>query len=236
MLRLLPESNALRTPRLGSTLASIGAHAALIAGAVSVALPDTGIARVAHVRSPRVEWVPINHAEPRVDRLPRTAATPIRTSPDVLQRLVAPEVLPLGLPALDLDARALPSEALLLGHGVTDEGGAAPSWGTTGLTAGAVSDERTVDRAPRLLGDAPKPRYPDTLRGAGITGRVVLQFVVDTSGRAEAAGVEVIEAPRREFSDAVRAALPRFRFSPGEVGGRAVRTRVQLPFDFALRP
>ena len=40
---------------------------------------------------------------------------------------------------------------------------------------------------------------------------------------------------RAEFAESVRAALPRFRFSPGEAGGRKVRTRVQIPFDFTLR-
>ena len=32
----------------------------------------------------------------------------------------------------------------------------------------------------------------------------------------------------------VRAVLPRYHFSPGEAGGRKVRTMVQLPFEFTL--
>lgn len=55
------------------------------------------------------------------------------------------------------------------------------------------------------------------------------------AGRAEPASVQVVDMTRAEFAESVRAALPRFRFSPGEAGGRKVRTRVQIPFDFTLR-
>jgi hypothetical protein len=34
--------------------------------------------------------------------------------------------------------------------------------------------------------------------------------------------------------ESVREALARYRFSVGEAGGRKVRTRVQLPFEFTL--
>ncbi len=99
---------------------------------------------------------------------------------------------------------------------------------------GFLHAHRALDRAPQMIGLAVQPRYPESLRAAGITGRVVVQFVVDTTGRAEPGSVEVQESPRPEFADAVRAALPRFRFTPGEVNGRKVRTRVQLPFEFSL--
>ena len=55
------------------------------------------------------------------------------------------------------------------------------------------------------------------------------QFVVDTTGTAEPSTLEVSSATRSEFVDAVRAALPRFHFVPGEAGGRRVRIRVQVP-------
>jgi hypothetical protein len=46
--------------------------------------------------------------------------------------------------------------------------------------------------------------------------------------------LQVIETPHAQFVDAVRAALAHYRFSVGEAGGRRVRTRVQIPFDFTL--
>ncbi|HET7189424.1 MAG TPA: energy transducer TonB, partial [Gemmatimonadaceae bacterium] len=100
--------------------------------------------------------------------------------------------------------------------------------------SGGVVDERLVDRAPRLMGTAVEPKYPASLRAAGIEGRVVVQFVVDTLGRAELADLQVVETPHTLFVDAVRAALARYRFTVGEAAGRKVRTRVQLPFVFTL--
>ena len=67
-----------------------------------------------------------------------------------------------------------------------------------------------------------------------MNGRVSLQFVVDTLGHAEMSGLQVVEATDPLFARSVRAMLGRYRFSPGEVGGRKVRTLVQLPFDFTL--
>jgi protein TonB len=36
------------------------------------------------------------------------------------------------------------------------------------------------------------------------------------------------------FTQAVRAALPRMRFFPAQVGGKAVKQLVQMPFQFNL--
>jgi protein TonB len=96
-------------------------------------------------------------------------------------------------------------------------------------------DERLVDRAPRLAERAIEPRYPTSLREAGIEGRVVVQFVVDTLGRAEVDELHVVESPHPQFVESVRAALARYRFTVGESAGRTVRTRVQMPFQFTLK-
>ena len=100
---------------------------------------------------------------------------------------------------------------------------------------GGVVDVAVVERIPRMLGNAPTPRYPASLRESGISGNVVIRFVVDTLGRAELDGVVIQEATHMLFADAVKNVLGFYRFSPGEVGGRKVRTLVQVPFTFALK-
>lgn len=83
---------------------------------------------------------------------------------------------------------------------------------------------------------SPRVRYPDALRtagGGGSTGRVVAQFVVDTTGRADLGTVKVLQSTHPAFASAVEAAVPTFAFRPARVGGRAVRQLVQLPFAFA---
>jgi protein TonB len=126
-------------------------------------------------------------------------------------------------------------DRFVIGLGVDDVGvGGSPIAGS-GMGGDPV-DERLVERSPRMVGRVPEPRFPAMLRAAGIEGRVLVQLVVDTLGRAEPDGVQIVEASHPLFAEAVREVLPRYRFTPGEVGGRKVRTRVQIPFAFTLRP
>lgn len=114
----------------------------------------------------------------------------------------------------------------------------APFFGAGGssvLPPGGIADVGVVERIPRILGDAPAPRYPGALRESGVSGRVVARFVVDTLGRVEPDAVVVLEATHALFADAVRSALGLYRFSPGEIGGRKVRTMMEQPFTFTLK-
>ena len=89
-----------------------------------------------------------------------------------------------------------------------------------------------VEEPPVLLAGRP-PSYPEALRAAGITGRVVVQAVIDTLGRAEPE-VTVAESSHAGFEspalDYVRHAV----FRPGRVHGRRVRVLIRLPVDFRL--
>lgn len=78
------------------------------------------------------------------------------------------------------------------------------------------------------------PTYPSRLHAAGVQGQIVLQFVVDTAGRAELATMKAIEATHDEFVAPVRDALPRMRFRPAVLDGRRVRQLVQMAFAFAV--
>lgn len=106
------------------------------------------------------------------------------------------------------------------------------SSGDAGL---GIVDAAVVER-PALAapGNVP-PRYPESLRAAGIEGSVLVELVIDTIGRVEPGSVHILEASRPAFAAAVRAALGGYRFLPAEVGGRPVRVRVRLPFTFELR-
>lgn len=78
------------------------------------------------------------------------------------------------------------------------------------------------------------PKYPPDLRAAGIEGEVLVQFVVDTTGRAEMASLEVLQSSHEAFAEAVRVALAEMRFTTADVSGRKVRQLVQLPFVFGI--
>ncbi len=67
----------------------------------------------------------------------------------------------------------------------------------------------------------------------GISGRVVLRFLVKTDGKV--AKARVIEAePRGVFEQSAMEAIDKWRFKPGRYRGNAVATWVELPIRFRL--
>ena len=78
------------------------------------------------------------------------------------------------------------------------------------------------------------PVYPDALLSAGVPGRVVVEFVVDTTGRADMNTFGTVTTTHPQFTDAVRRAIAAARFTPAMLGGRKVRQLVQLPFSFTV--
>jgi len=74
--------------------------------------------------------------------------------------------------------------------------------------------------------------YPDSLRQKGISGRVVLEFVVDTSGRVEP-GVRVLKTAHPMLVAPAKQMLQGARFIPGRVQRRAVRVLMRMGLDVA---
>ena len=78
------------------------------------------------------------------------------------------------------------------------------------------------------------PKYPLELRMRGVTGEVLAQFVVDTSGAPEMGSFKVLRSKHKLFTKAVYDAVAEMRFSPAELNGRKVRMLVQQPFNFSI--
>ena len=78
------------------------------------------------------------------------------------------------------------------------------------------------------------PRYPDALRSANVQGEVLVQFVVDTLGRAEMNTFKVLRSTDMLFTMAVRIAVPDYEFTPAIKDNRKVKQLVQMPFHFCL--
>jgi TonB family protein len=91
-----------------------------------------------------------------------------------------------------------------------------------------------VDEPVRVLRAVP-PRYPRSLEMAGISGRVLLQFVVDTSGTVEPHTLQVVEATDSAFAQSSREALTTTRFAPARAGGQVVRQLVRQTMLFSVR-
>lgn len=78
-----------------------------------------------------------------------------------------------------------------------------------------------------------EPVYPPDLKREGLSGTVVLGFIVDAGGTAR--DIQVLSADHPGFIPAAVAALQKWRFSPGRDRGRPVHTRnVQQSIRFNL--
>lgn len=80
----------------------------------------------------------------------------------------------------------------------------------------------------------PTPLYPDSLYRARVPGRVVSEFIVDTTGRARPGRIGIVSSTDPLFSDAVRRAIAAARFVPAQRGGRPVPQIVRQSFDFVI--
>jgi periplasmic protein TonB len=165
---------------------------------------------------------------------PRPPEVPVMVTsvPD----LPEPGAVSVTLPAPPDGPWAAPA-GVVPGPGGTAAGtGTAPAGGLTGALAGGAYSGLQVDVPAALSPRSPLPRYPAALSTRGLEGSARLRFVVDARGRVELATVEVVESSHPAFAAAVRAALPRLRFSPARIGARAVRQLVEFPITFRLEP
>ena len=80
------------------------------------------------------------------------------------------------------------------------------------------------------------PVYPDSLLRAGIAGRVLVEFVVDTGGSADMDTFSAVTSTHPRFTDAVRRAVQEASFTPAMREGRRVRQLMHYPFEFVVPP
>jgi TonB family protein len=159
-------------------------------------------------------------------------APPIVLSSDV------PRDLPAPVPGDPSHPRTLPT-----GLEVTGGGGRASDF--AGILGGPPSHFQgdrgeiltamLVDEPASVL-DPRRPRYPRALEAARASGQVVLEFVVDTSGRAEAGGVRIVSSSHVGFEAPAREAVLGTRFRPGRLRGMPVRQLVRQTISFVAGP
>jgi protein TonB len=234
MLRTLLESNAPRQRRRASTLASVAIHTVIIGGAIAA----TAAAKPGAATTPVHPRDTVIFVAPREETRPANAGA-ARSASSRRDVPIVPSLPPIrfgttqtSAVAIDIDVgRLFGDDQPPTGSGFGPRGPSGRD--TTDRTAGEPATAATVDR-PAAMRSVPRPRYPEHLRAASVTGRVVVRLVVDTLGRVEPASVAIRESSHHLFEQAVRAVLPALRFTPAEVAGRRVRMLVELPFEFRL--
>ena len=79
-----------------------------------------------------------------------------------------------------------------------------------------------------------KVRYPAIAQENGISGKVVLTFVIEKDGRLT--NIQVLQTPDRSLSDeAIRVLQQSPKWSPGKQRNQPVRVRYTLPVEFRIQ-
>lgn len=227
MFDVLPSSR--RTGRLdpGRGVLAAALHGLLIFGAIRA-----GTARAPEEVRPMPDTIPIIFRAPvlpapaPVDR-PGPGAEVV--GPPDVPLPPPPLTVPTGLPPV-IDGPALDPERVrrILGTPGLPGPVSGDSAGPDRIFAAAIVDE------PAAALRQPAPRYPPVLQQAGIEGRVLLEFVIDTTGHAEAASLRVIESSNGGFDAAAMEAVERSLFRPARVRGRSVRQLTRQAIAFRI--
>jgi periplasmic protein TonB len=234
MFGTLIESRAVRQRHTAGSLASILIHSAVItAGVIATARDMVTMAPESPVDPPLTFVRPMD-PPPATSRPVQVSTASVAPVP-LIQRLTMPALVPVGIPPIDLTVSPTQYDV--------DRGPIGPSRILCDLDCSPriVTDSagrelwNSRDVMMRLLEEPVPPRYPESLRRAGIEGDVVVKFVVDTTGRVEMRTIEVMRSTHGAFTDAVRETLARLRFAPGAVGERKVRALAVMPFHFTLK-
>jgi protein TonB len=112
--------------------------------------------------------------------------------------------------------------------------------GTIGVPTGIEAGLARVGGTARLidLDGVPRatvqgaPVYPGEARRTGMSGEVLVEFLVDESGVVH--DPRVIRASAAVFEEAALRAVARWRFEPGRRHGTVVRFRMSVPIVFSL--
>jgi periplasmic protein TonB len=232
MFNQLIESKAKKQKMAGGTVFSVVLHTFLIAGAV-YATARAGV-KDEKAKAEKIQFVEMKKEPPKEPpkEVPPKEVIVKPPPPKGFQVLRAPVKIDIKIPEIDL-SKAITNESDFSGKGV--KGGTG-----NGVVGGIANTNQTyfefqVERPAEMLQDSPKPKYPSVLESSGIAGEVQAQFVVRSDGKAAVDNdFKILKSTNELFSSAVKAVLPRMKFSPAMIGGKPVNQLVQQSFQFAV--
>lgn len=224
MFDTLIESKRRADVKRGSTasVVSLVFHSALVAGAVYATQ------RVVAAEAPTLDTAMVYLSEKQEEQKQEEQPQVMLDVPlKGFQTVLAPTEIPTDIPPVDLTETFDPRD--YSGQGV--EGGVA-----TGLepSSNQVYMESVVEEKPEFLA-GPQPVYPELLRQAQIQGRVLVEAIIDTTGRAEPNSIKIVQSPHPGFDQPAKTMMRQALFRPARVHGRPVRVLIRLPVDFKLR-
>lgn len=208
----------------GAALVALLSHIAVVVLALAGSSPRPIELRSVHRDTIRLEMTSVTPVPPE-PKSPRARSDDFLPSPP-------------SIPDLPLKAMKLPQLGFI-DHGLRDTSGLSvlrpvgrsqPSTDSSRL----VFKTTDVDEVPELL-DELRPRYPEGLRRAGVSGLVHLEYVVDSEGRMDTRSVRVVASTHPGFLLAALQALRSAHFKPARRGGRRIPVLVQQTIRFHYR-
>ncbi len=232
MFENLIESKPKKTRTWGQAIMSVVVHGVVIFLAVQA---TAGAAEVIDKIMADTTFTFLKPPEPPPppppQEVPPDAIVTANPPPQGFQTIMPPDKIPTTIPPVNLNEKFNPED--FSGRGVA--GGIAA--GVIGGTGPVLQEEtylqEQVDDPVRPISQ-PTPRYPPVLQQAGITGRVEMQFVVDTTGHAEPRSFKILRSSNKAFEEPAREAIMKSVFRPARIRGQAVRQLVQQAMAFSI--
>ncbi len=78
------------------------------------------------------------------------------------------------------------------------------------------------------------PQYPDSLKGSGIQGTVIVEAVINGKGCAES--VHVVKKLNPQLDEIAKQSVSSWKFTPATKEGRPVAVMVRIPIEFKDDP
>lgn len=228
MFENLIESKRKRQSTLTQQVVSVVMHVVLIFGAVKATQGAAEAIKEITVDTTMVFLKPPEAPPPPPENVVLSANPP----PQGFQLVAPPENIPTEIPPVNLNERFDPKD--FTGKGV--EGGI-----STGVVGGTGPIDQVflaaeVDETPQAdnATGACNPKYPPVMQSAGIPGKVVMQFVVNTDGRVDPGSLKVMSTTHKAFEPPAKEAISKCPFKPGKSRGQPVRVLVQQAMTFKL--
>ncbi|MEO6210416.1 MAG: energy transducer TonB [Gemmatimonadaceae bacterium] len=227
----LIESKRVSQKSVRGTLVSIAIHASVI----TVAAYATANAGEASTRFVADTVHLVYTANPKVERRQSAPARRVAHSP--VPQLPAKPPLVLEFPVAIPEAISPAAPIAPVTHAGSLFGSSvAGDTAAVGVSAAGDGGEplfaSQVEKPALPRSGNPIPRYPALLESSRVAGVVLVQFVVDTLGRADMSTFRVVQASNELFARSLESTLPKWRFYSAEAGGHRVRQVVQLPLRF----
>jgi len=102
------------------------------------------------------------------------------------------------------------------------------------LTDAELMRAGPVEQKPIALARHVNYVYPRSAKLANQSGSALVQFVVDTTGRAKPESIVCMQATYKDFADAAVSAVKMMEFTPATLEGHKIEQLVQYPIDFKL--